>query len=102
MLKFKIGDEVIITAGRDKGKKGKIEKVFATEASLIVSGVNIYKRHRKVTRSQAAGIYEISRPVNVANVAIICPKCGQRTRVSFTEEGTKKNRICIKCKGVIS
>jgi|SRR3989344_2031354 len=101
MLKFKIGDEVIITSGRDKSKKGKIEKIFAREARLIVSGVNTYKRHRKVTRSQAAGIYEISRPVSTAKIAIVCPKCGKITRVSFKNEGTNKVRICVKCKGVI-
>lgn len=101
MLKFKIGDEVVITSGRDKSKKGKIEKIFAREASIIVSGVNTYKRHRKVTRSQAAGIYEISRPISTAKIAIICPKCGKRTRVAFKNEGTNKNRICVKCKGVI-
>lgn len=102
MFKFKAGDEVIITAGRDKGKKGKIEKVFIKEARLVVSGINIYKRHRKVTRTQAAGIYEISRPVSVSTLAIICPKCGKKTRVAFEKDGSKKNRICIKCKGVIS
>lgn len=102
MLKFKVGDEVIITSGRDKSRKGKIEKVFASEASLIVSGVNTYKRHRKVTKNQAAGIYEISRPISTAKVAIICPKCGKTTRVSFKIEGKEKNRICQKCKGVIS
>ena len=102
MLKFKVGDEVLITSGRDKGKKGKIEKVFAKESSLIVSGVNTYKRHRKVSRTQAAGIYEISRPISTAKIAIICPKCNKVTRVNFKNEGTKKNRICTKCKGVIS
>lgn len=101
MLKFKVGDEVMVTSGRDKGKKGKIEKIFARESSVIVGGINIYKRHRKVTRTQKAGIYEIARPISVANIAIICPKCSRITRVSFQIEGKKKNRICIKCKGVI-
>lgn len=101
MFKFKVGDEVIVTAGKDKGTKGKVEKVLAWQDKLIVSGVNIYKRHRKVTRNQPAGIYEISRPISIAKVSIICPKCTRATRIGFKLEGKTKNRICKKCKGVI-
>jgi len=102
MFKFKVSDEVLITAGRDKGKKGKIQKVLTGENKVVVTGVNIYKRHRKATRSQKAGIYEITRPVPVANVAIICPKCSKPTRVGFLTEGSVKFRICGKCKGKIT
>lgn len=101
MFKFKVGDEVLITSGRDKSKKGKIEKIFQKENKVVVDGVNIYKRHRKVTRTQPAGIYEIARPLPVANIAIICPKCSKATRVGFKIEGKTKSRICKKCKGVI-
>lgn len=99
MFKFKVGDEALVTTGRDKGKKGKIEKVYLSENKVIVSGVNIYKRHRKVTRTQPAGIYEIARPLSVANIAIVCPKCGKPTRVGFVMEGKIKVRICKKCQG---
>ena len=99
MFKFKVGDEVLVPAGRDKGKKGKIEKVLQKENKVVVSQVNIYKRHRKVTKSQPAGIYEIARPIDVANIAIICPKCGKATRVGFVTEGKIKTRICKKCQG---
>lgn len=99
MFKFKVGDEILVTAGRDKGKKGKIEKVFQKENKITVAGINIYKRHRKVTRTQPAGIYEITRPMPVANIAIICPKCTKLTRVGFTLEGKIKSRICKKCQG---
>jgi len=77
MFKFKVGDEVLVTSGRDKGKKGKVEKVFPSEYKLVVSKVNIYKRHRKATRQRGAGIYEIARPISVSKVAIICPKCAK-------------------------
>lgn len=99
MFKFKVGDEVVVTAGRDKGKKGKIEKVLQKENRLIVEKINIYKRHRKVSRNQPAGIYEIARPMSVANVAIICPKCSKPTRVGFVIENNTKVRICKKCQG---
>ena len=49
MFKYKAGDEVLITAGREKGKKSKIERVFPHENKLVVTGVNIYKRHKKAT-----------------------------------------------------
>ncbi|OGD85469.1 50S ribosomal protein L24 [Candidatus Curtissbacteria bacterium RBG_13_35_7] len=99
MFKYKTGDEVIITAGRDKGKKSKIERVLPKENKVIVTGVNLYKRHRKATRAQAAGIYEVIRPINVANIALICPKCSKTTRIGFQIDGKLKNRICKKCKG---
>lgn len=102
MFKYKSGDEVLITAGRDKSKKGKIEKVYIKENKVVVSGVNIYKRHKKVTRTQPAGIYEIARPLPVANIAIICPKCGKPTRVGFIMEGKTKVRICKKCQGQLA
>src|SRR3989344_2423113 len=99
MNKFIIGDEIIVTVGKDKGKKGKIEKVYKSEGKITVANVNVYKRHKKASRSQAAGIYEITRPLPLANVALICPKCSKQTRVGFEFEGKSKHRICKKCKG---
>lgn len=102
MFKYKKGDEILVTTGRDKGKKGKIEKVLARENKVVISGVNIYKRHRKATRNQAAGIYQVTRPVIVSSIAIICPKCSKPTRVGFKIDGKNKNRICKKCHGIIT
>ena|SRR3990172_1420834 len=102
MFKYKIGDEVLITAGREKSKKGKIEKVFPKENKVVVGGVNVYKRHKKVSRKQPAGIYEITRPLTVASIALICPKCNKPTRVGFEIEGKTKIRLCKKCKGQIN
>lgn len=102
MFKFKKGDEIIVTSGRDKGKKGKIEKVLSSENKVIVSGVNVYKRHRKVSRTQPAGIYEVTRPTDISKVSIICPKCGKQTKVGFKIEDKKKIRICKKCNGSLN
>lgn len=101
MFKYKVGDEVLITAGRDKGKKNKIEKVLPRENKVVVAGVNIYKRHKKATSSQKAGIYETIRPISVSKVSVICPKCSKPTRIGFKINGKEKNRVCKKCKGVI-
>ena len=102
MFKYKKGDEIIATRGRDKGKKGKIEKVITQENKIIVSGINVYKRHRKITRSQPAGIYEVIRPIDVSKVSIICPKCNKQTKVGFKIENKKKIRICKKCSGSLN
>lgn len=101
MVKYKKGDEVVILSGKDKGKKGKVEKVLVSEGKIVVPGINTYKRHRKASRNQAAGIYEITRPVNWAKAAIICPKCGKPTRVGIKIEDKSKQRYCKKCKGAL-
>jgi len=98
MFKYKAGDQVIITVGKDKGKKSKIDKVLPSENKLVIGGINVYKRHKKATRSEKAGIFEVIRPIPVSNVAIICPKCSKPTRVGFLKTKTDKNRICKKCK----
>ncbi len=101
MFKYKVGDEIQVTMGSQKAKKGKIEKVFLKEGKVIVGGVNVYKRHKKVSRNQAAGIHEIARPMNVSMLTIICPKCKKPTRVGFEIEGKIKKRVCKKCKGTL-
>lgn len=98
MLKLKKGDHVKITLGKDKGREGDIERVIGKENTVVVPGVNIYKKHVKGQQGQPGGIFEIPRPLNVAKVALICPKCKKVTRVQFTVNGTEKNRVCAKCK----
>lgn len=101
MYKLKAGDEVVVNTGKDKGKRGKIEKVLMNKNMILVSGVNVYKRHKKVTARTAAGIYEITRPIQISKVTLICPKCGKPTRVGFKIEGKNKTKICKKCHGEI-
>src|SRR3989338_7004230 len=86
MFKFKVGDEVLVSAGKDKGKKGKIGKIFPKESKVLIESINIIKKHKKVSKGQSSGIYEISRPVSVAKVSLICPKCGKQTRIGFIIE----------------
>jgi len=98
MLKFKKGDTVKITAGKDKGREGKIEKVLLTESKVIVPGVNLYKKHVKGFGDVKGGVYDIPRPLGYGKVALICPKCKKMTRVGFSMAGDAKVRICKKCK----
>jgi large subunit ribosomal protein L24 len=98
MLKFKKGDTVKITAGKDKGREGKIEKVLLAESKVVVPGVNLYKKHVKGFGDVKGGVYDIPRPLGFGKIALICPKCKKMTRVGFSLAGTEKVRICKKCK----
>lgn len=98
MLKFKTGDTVKITAGKDKDREGKIEKIFPKESLAIVPEVNIYKKHVKGFQGQKGGIYDLPRPLSFAKIALVCPKCKKVTRVSFRFAGKEKVRVCAKCK----
>lgn len=101
-MKLKKGDEIIITAGKNLGKKGKIEKVYPKRNAVLIPGLNIYKKHMKKRDEQnPGGIIDFSRPLPVANVALICPKCGKQTRVGFKKSKNKKVRLCRKCNSII-
>jgi len=98
MLKFKVGDSIKVTLGKDKGREGKVERVFPKDLTLLVPGLNIYKRHVKGQGGQKGGIYEIPRPFSFAKISLICPKCKKVTRVGFRIMKDEKVRICRKCK----
>ena len=97
-MKLKIGDEILVTAGKDKGRRGKIERVFPKEGRILVPGLNVYKRHRRGLAGKKGGIIEFSRPLPVSGVAFVCPHCGKQTRVGFKILSGGKVRICRKCK----
>lgn len=97
MLKLKIGDTVKIVSGKDKGREGKIEKIFSKEQKALVPDVNIYKKHVKGYQGQKGGIYDIPRPLSFAKIALICPKCKKVTRVGLKDLENEKVRMCKKC-----
>jgi large subunit ribosomal protein L24 len=100
MFKFKVNDAVKITAGKDKGREGKIEKVFPKEGLVLVPGVNLYKKHVKSSAMQSGqkgGIYDLPRPLPLAKIALVCPACKKPTRVGFRLLAKEKVRICKKC-----
>lgn len=97
-MKLIKGDEVLVTVGKDKGKKGKIEKVFTKLDSVVVEGVNQYKRHVKArAANQKSEILTITKPLSVGKVALMCPHCKKPTRVGYSVENKTKVRICRKC-----
>ena len=101
-MNFKVGDEVVVIAGSDKGKTGKIVKTLRDENKVIVEGVNIVKKtFKKTSENQAGGIKDIEAYLDISNVMLICPKCKKDTRVGFVVNGDAKKRICKKCKAEI-
>ena len=97
MLKFKVGDTVKITAGKDKGREGKIEKIYPKEVSALIPGINLYKKHQKGATGKKGGIYDVPRPLAFSKIAVICPKCKKLTRVGFRVLPKEKVRVCRKC-----
>jgi large subunit ribosomal protein L24 len=85
--KIKKGDRVIITTGRDKGKKGEVLKVFPKEDRALVSGVNMIKRHTRQTQRTQGGIVNKEAPVHLSNIAHVDPKSGGATRIGFKTLG---------------
>ena len=81
--KVRKGDRVVVTTGKDKGKKGEVLKVYPTEGRVLIAGVNVIKKHQKQTQTQQGGIVTKEASVHVSNVAHIDPKSGEPTRVGF-------------------
>jgi large subunit ribosomal protein L24 len=94
MLKIKSDDEVIVLAGKDKGKRGKVRTVLDNN-KVIVSGINMIKKHTKANPQAgvAGGILEKESPIQVSNVAIFNPTTSKADRVGFKTEGDRKVRI---------
>lgn len=94
MNKIKKGDDVIVTTGKDKGKRGTVAQVLDT-GKLVVSGINIAKKHQKGNPNAgvAGGIVEKEMPIDVSNVLLFNPKSGKGERVGFRTEGDKKVRF---------
>lgn len=101
-MKIRKGDKIKVISGKDKGKEGKVEKVYKKSNKILVLGINLYKRHlKKNPQTNQGGIVEVPRPIDVSKVMLICPKCNKTTRVGFVFENGKKYRYCKKCKSKI-
>ncbi len=101
-MKIIKGDKVKITLGKDKGKLGKIEKVYRKQNKALILGINIYKKHiKKSEKMPQGGVVEIPRPIDVSKIVLVCPKCGKTTRISYSLEKNQKHRVCKKCKSIL-
>jgi large subunit ribosomal protein L24 len=98
-MKLRKGDTVKVLRGKDGGKTGKIEKVMPKTEKVVVEGLNQYKRHVKAKMpGQQSEIITLTKPLNVANVMLLCPKCKKPTRVGMKVVKDSKTRVCKKCK----
>lgn len=102
-MKIRKDDTVLVIAGKDKGKKGKVRQSLPKESRVVVEGVNVVKRHmRPRGTARQAGIIEREAPLQVSNVMLLCTKCNRPTRIGFRFlEGGTKVRICRRCGEVI-
>ena len=102
-MKIRKNDTVLVIAGKDRGKKGKVRFAYPKDQRLLVEGINFTKRHiRAVRQARQAGIIEQEAPIHVSDVMLLCSKCDHPTRVGFSFlEGGKKVRICRVCREVI-
>lgn len=92
--KFKKGDLVLVTSGRDKGKTGKILKLDQTSLTAVVEGAGLYKRHVKPTQNQPGGIKSVERPLSLAKIALL--EGGKPIRVGLKRTKDKTTRISKK------
>jgi large subunit ribosomal protein L24 len=100
-MKFKKGDEVLVTAGKNKTKRGKLEAVLARQHQVIIANINVSKRHVKKQEGGKGGIIDIVKPLPMASIALICPKCKKPTRVGYLVSKGEKHRICKKCGAMV-
>ena len=102
MQKIKVNDEVVILAGKDKGKTGTVERIFGTQNKILVKGVNLVKKAVRPTQENpAGGFVEVERPVHASNLALISPKTKTATRVRIEVRDGKKVRVAVKCGSVL-
>jgi large subunit ribosomal protein L24 len=95
------GDTVLVLAGKDRGKRGTVDRVEKTKRGfgVIIPGINMAKRHQKArSRTQTAGIIDLPVPLHVSNVQVICPRCNRPTRIGHQRlEAGQIVRVCKRC-----
>lgn len=103
MQRIQSGDQVEVTTGKDRGKRGQVMRVIKADRSVVVDGINIVKRHqRPMPPMQPGGIIEMPAPLAESNVMVVCPHCDQATRVGYRilDDGSK-GRVCKQCEEII-
>ncbi|MBN3041070.1 MAG: 50S ribosomal protein L24 [Candidatus Omnitrophica bacterium] len=98
-LRIKKGDKVIVLAGKEKNKSGKVLKVFPAKNRAVVEGLNMVKKHmRRRSETEQGGIKEVPAAINMSNLALFCSSCNKGVRFSVeTAKDKSKSRICKKC-----
>lgn len=107
-MKIKVGDNVEVISGNDRGFTGRVRIVLPGRNRVIVEGINIVRKHQRPVPGRSGGgrteggIIELEAPIHVSNVMLICPSCDQGSRVGYQIlEGGEKARVCRKCGAVV-
>lgn len=104
-VRLRVGDTVMVIAGKDRGQRGEITEVLPYENRLRVSGVALIWKHQRAGRrgamQQQSGRIQLPGKVHLSNVMLVCPTCGQGTRVGIEGQGPDKQRVCRKCGAVV-
>lgn len=106
-VKIRKGDTVEVISGRleDKGKRGEVINVILDERRVVVQGVNIRTKHQKQVqagnRQMNPGRVQFEGPVDISNVMLVCPKCGEATRVAVQRDDEGAHRVCKNCEATI-
>jgi len=107
-VKIRKGDTVEVISGRleDKGKRGEVINVLLENRRIVVQGVNIRTKHQKQVQTQAGrninpGRIQFEGPIDISNVMLVCPKCGEATRVAVQRDEDGARRVCKNCQALI-
>jgi large subunit ribosomal protein L24 len=92
-------DLVVVRAGKDRGKQGKVLRVIPSKATAIVERVNFLKKHTRPNpgKNQAGGILDREAPISISNLQVVCPSCGEATRIGSKSSDEGNTRVCKKC-----
>jgi len=102
-MKIQKGDNVKVLIGKDKGRDGEVLAVFPKKESIVVKGLNLFKKHVKPSQNSKGGIVEKERPLHSSKLMLICPSCKKATRVSYQlDKSGSKYRVCQKCKAILT
>lgn len=98
MQKLKLNDEVVVLAGKDKNKKGKVKNINLKKKTVIVEGLNLIKKTVKPTQENPnGGFVDMEKSLHISNVGVVSPKTGKATRVRIEEKDGKKVRVAVSC-----
>ncbi len=100
-MKIKKGDTIRVMVGKDKGTEGKVEQVFVKQGKILVTNINIVKKHIKKTEQNQGGIIDLPKPIDVSKVMLVCPHTKKPTRVSYKFVDGKKVRFSKKANKAI-
>jgi large subunit ribosomal protein L24 len=102
-MKIRKNDTVLVIAGKDRGKKGKVRFAYPRKQQVLVEGINFIKKHSRARGAvRQAGIIDLEAPIPVSNVMLLCDKCNKPSRIGFQKlEDGRRVRICRACREVI-